>query len=843
MSGQHSRDEKRRWQYEPLNEAPPSYDDGAGPSSSSAAAVSGRGLAQSVANASAAVTAAALTRARIDATATIAGADRTRRNSTDSSDSLDDVAMHDGHADSHRPDSIDVARRSLEPMTIEEPTTAVVKDPIHVRISRGVLRLTARVDGVVTRYVPAGVVMYFWGMLLALIVLLGVWLFGGNMPRIKVPKHYQEPALQKFLNNEVKADAIRSTVHEFGSVVAEERAKGVTLWENQLVDRIEKKLMRIGIPRHGVDDFWVYRAWPEAGSQRLKIGEFEATFDPARHYIGHTVAGNATGPIVFANAASKADLDWLREQDVILDGSIALLKRNASVPLGEQVDLLTTYNVSAAVVYWEQGTYDDGQYWPKGAIRPPSEVPLDDAALPWQQPGDVLTPGIPAHRKARVVSRHENPAMARIPVLAVSALDASKILQSLSTTGVAAPPSWEAGVQLDGELKVGSANGESAPVAEFENEPMWDKKRLIHNVMGELEGTETDQVLLVGTSLSSVSGVAVLLEVARVFAALASEHTWRPRRSVVFAFWTGTKENYLGSTEWAEDQVRALRTQGIAYVDIGNVIRGGQLDVSAVPSMQSAFLTALDATTDRAGQPLPSDLLADRELRAPHAFSDSIAYLSHVGLPTLDLAYTRPDISADCALSADCIADHYDAKFESHAAMARLVSLLTLQLIDEKFIPLDIPLYANRIQKAVSHLHTIHDAIVPSAEIAERLRDLSTGADRFHAFKNPWANLLTDDAGGVETAQLFAGRSSWNYAACQFHRSLMTTTADVEESGAWFGNVVYGPARVRDADGRRPWTLPMVEDRFNADPESIGQALEELGVTLDKATSGLLGIA
>lgn len=794
-----------------------------------------------------------------------------RRGSTDSLDSLD-APSHDGHAASHRAGngdgdgdsdggggggggggSLDEARRSLEQMSIEEPSEAA-KDPIHVRLSREVLRLTARVDGVVHRYVPAGVVIYFWGVLLAMLVLVAVWLFGGSVPRLKVPKHYQEPALQKFINTEVKPDTIRATVDELSEIVKAARKEGRVHWENDLVDRIESKLTKYGIPRHGVDDFWVYRAWPEQDGQRLRVDGFEAKFDDTRQYTGHLVAGNATGLLVFANQATREDLDWLRQQQIVLDGAVVLFKRDGSVTLGDQLDLISAYNASGAVVYWPAAALDEKSLWPKGALRSGDEIPQDDAALAWVQPGDVLTPGVPAFKRTRVLGVHDNPALAKIPLLAVTADDAAELLAKLATTAVDAPEAWSAGVALgknqqQQQLKVGAADGDASPVAELECRLTWDKKTLIHNVLGELEGTETDQVLIVGTSLSAVTGVAVLLEVARVFAALASEHTWRPRRSVVFAFWAGTRENYLGSTEWAEDQVRALRAQGIAYIDVGNVINAGQLNISAIGSLQTAVLTALDATTDHAGKGVSADLLTDRELKPPHAFSDSTAYLAHVGLPTADIAFDRPDIAAECALSSDCIAKHFDEKFAGHGTMARLIALLTLELIDEKFVPLDVPLYVSRIQHAVSHLHTVHDAVMPSAELAEQLRELATAADRFYAYRNTWAQLVEDGGNGVESAQLFGARSSWNYAACQLQRNLMQS-ADGDGGGGggsdgdWFGSVIYGPARRRcQATGKRPWTLPFVEDRLVVDGEGVTQALEELGVVLDKATQGLLGAA
>src|SRR5205823_635709 len=41
---------------------------------------------------------------------------------------------------------------------------------------------------------------------------------------------------------------------------------------------------------------------------------------------------------------------------------------------------------------------------------------------------------------------------------------------------------------------------------------------------------------------------------------------WRPKRTIVYAFWDGEEQGWLGSTEWAETHATELTVKGVAYL-------------------------------------------------------------------------------------------------------------------------------------------------------------------------------------------------------------------------------------------------------------------------------------
>ncbi len=133
------------------------------------------------------------------------------------------------------------------------------------------------------------------------------------------------------------------------------------------------------------------------------------------------------------------------------------------------------------------------------------------------------------------------------------------------------------------------------------------------NVVGVLAGSDPalrEEAVVLGAHLDhlgapggvvhpgaddNASGVAALLEIARAFAALPA----RPKRTLVFAFWTGEEEGKFGSGYWVREPLWPLaRTAAYLNLDmIGHPWRPDELRKlvaeKAVPDAE-AFLAAVD---------------------------------------------------------------------------------------------------------------------------------------------------------------------------------------------------------------------------------------------------------
>ena len=165
------------------------------------------------------------------------------------------------------------------------------------------------------------------------------------------------------------------------------------------------------------------------------------------------------------------------------------------------------------------------------------------------------------------------------PVVRVTAGVADSIFSPAGLTGASAsgaPPHALAGVTAT--VKLGG-----------------DERLVVsRNVIGIIRGSDPvlrDEAIVIGAHLDhlgrsgdrmypgaddNASGVSALLEIARAFA--ASGHA--PRRSLVFAFWTGEEEGHLGSVHYARHPLWPLeRTSVYLNLDmIGHPWTAGELE-------------------------------------------------------------------------------------------------------------------------------------------------------------------------------------------------------------------------------------------------------------------------
>ncbi len=151
------------------------------------------------------------------------------------------------------------------------------------------------------------------------------------------------------------------------------------------------------------------------------------------------------------------------------------------------------------------------------------------------------------------------------------------------------------------------------------------------NIIAVLPGSDPelrDQAVILGAHLDhlgrvgeivypgaddNASGVAALLEIARVFGAMQS----RPRRTLVFAFWTGEEEGRFGSGYWVRHPMWPLAST-VTYINIDMIghpwlieeIR--ELVGDVPPEAAEDFLEGLDpADLVEVGLPPGNDVLAE----------------------------------------------------------------------------------------------------------------------------------------------------------------------------------------------------------------------------------------
>lgn len=795
-------DEKRRHQYFPVNEDPPDYDSAFGRTDEAGPSRGRRTDTRSSRN--------------------------TRRRSSASDRSQDDVdALNSGedgdaenghHAEPHRANSEDSSMHEFHELELDDGPT---KEPIHVRLSKEFHRITARVDKVLDTYVNATVMRYVYGLILGFIIVGLVYIFGGSIPKITVAKHYQEDALRVYINQEMSASKIEKFTEKAASIYAEHHQVEALFDSAMLAEWVHSEFVKLGVARNAIDNFYVYYPRPSPDGQLLEIRDSRGESFAAslvddhgrlRSYITHGASGNVTGPLIFSNYATPDDFSWLSDSGIEVQNSIVIFKQNPAVDLADQIFTAQEAGVAGCIIYSSADDFGEarGPVWPNGPYMPKDSASNGDAALTWIQPGDPLTPGFPSSESTRSIEPDESPALVRIPAVTISASEADTFLEFLQQHGIPINANWSIGSTVSFEPFTGS-NSEDAPQVNLVNLLTQELKHPVHDVLSELDGGESDQVLIVGTSLSSPSSVGVMLEVARIFADLVSKYEWSPRRSIVFAVWDKTEQNYMGSTEWVETQLKSIRHQGLAYLNLGNAVSfSDDMQVRATPSLSQALLQAMQHVPNAYGNATVAEdqgLSMLSTTAEPSGFSDSIGFEAHAGVAVADIGFVNHDLYSGCVRSVGCISQHIDPGFANHLVLAKTFAMIILELVDEKFIPLDIHAYARSIEADVRSLSPKYPQLDFGGDLNKVMQQFDYKTDTTMSFQNEW-NAAWVDNKEIETPVLSLRRSNWNYAVSVFHRNLLRSTSWT----TWFEHPVYGPSQSMDGQGRRSWLFPRIED-------------------------------
>ena len=306
--------------------------------------------------------------------------------------------------------------------------------------------------------------------------------------------------------------------------------------------------------------------------------------------------GTVTGPVVYVNGASKADLTEIDAQRVSLKGAIALVRLGA--PGGGGIAGLDpswiAYNelrkrgVVGILEFMDPATtgYGGGAMWPSGnykntnmAERMGGMSPRGFMAFP---PGDPTMAGkVPAVGAAHK-SWNDIP-HATIPELSITQSTARTLLAAMS--GNVVPQSWHAMFEFVQRL---GGNEVVRVHTRFERE-----LKTIWLVFGDMRGSEQpDSIVMIGSHRDAMtfgaidpgSGTTDLLQDADAFHALAQQG-WRPKRTIEFASWDGHELGLFGSAALIYQNGSALRKNVFQYINTDQLTTGNPFVVSASPGL------------------------------------------------------------------------------------------------------------------------------------------------------------------------------------------------------------------------------------------------------------------
>jgi N-acetylated-alpha-linked acidic dipeptidase len=455
-----------------------------------------------------------------------------------------------------------------------------------------------------------------------------------------------------------------------------------TKQNEEVAKEIMRTLGRMGW-KLGTQQYDVYLPHPKKLSLEADGVEIPLT-EPSKYgdetilqtWNAYSASGKATGAIVEDVAAAKGK---------ILLVAYGALYRGAQVAAAERAG-------ATAVIF-----YPDPKLEPD---RPADSVQRGTVLYYWQRTGDPLTPGIPSLPNVPRKKPSEVDVLTKLPVINVSAATAAKLRAAKSVA---------VSVEMDSET------------------------RPIRNIIAILEGKSKDAVILGNHydawgpgAVDPHSGTATLIEIARGMAAL-TKAGWRPKRTIILAFWDAEEPGVIGSTEWVEENAEQLKN-AVAYFNVDSV-KAGALVVQGNPALREHVRACTSAVTD----PITSQPFAP-QFGDFGIGSDFTAFVHHAGVPSLQWAAQGPPGKYNVWHSLLDDFEHVQLALPAFAylpAFAGAMGLCAIHLADADYLPFDFAATAKWITDATSKL-AIEDrtkldaALQKLAEAGTRARSLVT---------------------------------------------------------------------------------------------------------------------
>jgi N-acetylated-alpha-linked acidic dipeptidase len=456
-------------------------------------------------------------------------------------------------------------------------------------------------------------------------------------------------------------------------------------------------------------------------------------------FNGSSGSGDVTAEVVYANYGRLEDFDQLAAEHIDLHGKIVLVRYGTNFR-GVKVYIAEQRGAAGVLIYSDpqDDGFSKGDAYPVGPWRPETGIQYGSVQFIFKYPGDPETPQV-ASTLDLPDSARESPygSEPRIISIPISYHDASPILQALKGPGV--PKGWQGGLGF--RYHIGLVSGQGGVKVHLVSVQDY-QRRIIWDVIGKVKGSVyPDEWVVAGNhrdawiygAVDPSSGTAAMLESVHGVGALLKQG-WRPKRTIIFASWDAEEEGLIGSSEWVDQNAKALE-HAVAYFNTDVAVSGSDFTASAVPSLKQ-FVRELTRSVPspmggtvyqqwRISHPALSEQLAQDEHPAqgehtpqteengPNAppapgeeihvgdlgsGSDFTPFFQHVGVPSTDIGSEGPygvyhsvfDNFAWFTLNAD-------PHFVYLQEMARIFGLEALRMADADVLPYDYVAYAREI--------------------------------------------------------------------------------------------------------------------------------------------------
>ncbi len=605
-------------------------------------------------------------------------------------------------------------------------------------------------------------------------------------------------------------------------------------------------------------------------------------------YNAYSADGDVTAPLVYVNYGIPADYEQLERMGVSVSGAIVIARYGESWR-GIKPKVAAEHGAIGCIIYSDPR--DDGYYvndvYPEGPERPRDGAQRGSVMDMVLYPGDPLTPGVGATPNAKRLQVSEARTITKIPVLPMSYGDAQPLLAAMK--GPLAPPAWRGALPITYHIGPGPAK------VHIRLKFNWDLKRL-YDVIVRIPGSEyPDQWVIRGNhhdgwvngASDPLSGTVSEMEEVRGMSELLKQG-WKPKRTMIYAFWDGEEPGLLGSTEWAETHAEELEQHAVVYINsdgngrgffnasgshtLENFINSVAKDIPDPETKLTVWKRLQLRDIERANADRKRELRTRPDIRigALGSGSDYTVFIDHLGIASLNLGFGGE--GGGQGVYHSVYDDFYwythfaDTDFVYGRALAQTAGTAMMRLADADVLPLQFSDFADTVHGYIEDLK--HLETTQRNQIEETNREIDEGV--FTAAADPRVKYVPPSKSPVPPHLNFAPldngidaliSSAHRYDAARQKASAADVAAVnakliacervvADQAGLpgrpWFRNMIYAPGfytgygvktipGVREAIEQKRW------QEADEQIQKVGAILTKEADLLDEATTALGG--
>ena len=484
-------------------------------------------------------------------------------------------------------------------------------------------------------------------------------------------------------------------------------------------------------------------------------------------WLGMSISGEVTAPVVYAHSGNPDDYDLLRKNGISVKGKIVLVRYSNPYSYRGFKALTAQREGAAAILIYSdplEDGYKKGKVDPEGPWGPEYKIQRGAITYDFIVPGDPLTPGWASVPGAKRIPIEQAMSAPKIMALPLSWHDARPLLENMD--GPVAPENWQGGLPF--QYHLGGDRVKAHLKIEMDN-----GTQPYYVVEGRIRGAELpDEWVVLGNhrdawvfgGVDPSSGTASMMELTRALGQL-KQQGMRPRRTIVICSWDGEEVGLTGSTEWGEQFADDLRARAVAYINVDEATSGPNFHGQAVASLAPMLVETTRSLQDPSGKTLYDawketvarekaegnqssqfsssgiidDTLADTRIGSG---SDHTVFLNFIGVPVLGLGFEGDYGVYHSGYDDFFWMNHFgDPGYRYHTLMSQLWGVTALRLANADLLPFDFATYASNIRQFVKELASKNNSVILSggkAAVKDLTRASTTNGPSGNFHETAW---------------------------------------------------------------------------------------------------------